>query len=156
MTTPLQPKQFGAVPEQLPLFMTPREIMGRYQPFDGDRKEDLHGYESAEDYAEGGLIETDEQVWDRKLNESMRWKKSGGGDKAGLYDQTLHQSVRADGVEHPVWLSENPGSSGKPQVAGGHHRIAAAHHIAPDGLVPVLHAKTVGDAMRSKEGYGYR
>ena len=221
--------------EQLKLLMTPREIMSKYQPLDGDRMEkNEHGYyehvrggmgdtsgtfrshntrgdsnytrsgdtTSPYKYNPGG--ETDEELWSRKLEESrmpkadylraiggseyVREKEPGYtdaqehvGDRDGYpeyhtggtntydealesfdnrvakeydnrvhdyysYDNTLHSKIKSEGVQNPVHLGQTKGMHGKPQIVGGHHRIAASMDIAPDNLIPVLHAKDIKEA----------
>jgi hypothetical protein len=46
------------------------------------------------------------------------------------------------------------GLSGKPEVAGGHHRIAIMHDIQPDRLLPVVHHEKFKDA-RNDPVYKY-
>jgi hypothetical protein len=70
----------------------------------------------------------DKEVMGQKLDESRA---------SGLYN-----SIKASGVTHPVYLSDRgrfasadlgPGFA----VSDGHHRIASAHDIDPNMLVPV-------------------
>ena len=72
--------------------------------------------------------DVDKKVMDIKLSESRA---------SGLYD-----SIKANGVSKPVYLSDRgkfasadlgPGFA----VGDGHHRIASAHDIDPNMLVPV-------------------
>lgn len=157
--------------------------------------------------------ETDQDVWDRKLEESqihpedyadMRGEEAayskdymedtgslrnrasypktsdftGTGATDDLYEDrfeykglkqmdyeydknsmSLHDSIRHSGVEYPVHLGSQFGSSGKTEVVGGHHRIAAALDIAPDHPIPVLHHNSISDARsksNSDAGFGYR
>jgi hypothetical protein len=88
--------------------------------------------------------------------------------KAGEHDASYHawangpsiyQSVRDEGVQYPVHLGTQFGTSGKPQVTGGHHRIAAALDARPHDYIPVLHNE--GGIREAKEssgssGYKYR
>jgi hypothetical protein len=72
---------------------------------------------------------------------------------------TLYDSIREEGVQFPVHLGSQFGSSGKPEVVGGHHRVAAALDIAPDQPIPVLHHNDLSDARSDsnrKAGFGYR
>ena len=46
-------------------------------------------------------------------------------------------------MEHPVHLGTQFGSQGKPQIVGGHHRIAAALETRPDDLIPVVHHEDI-------------
>ena len=63
------------------------------------------------------------------------------------YGPSLYESLQASGgPDSPVHLGTKHGSMGKPQVVGGHHRIAAMAHINPDQLIPVLHHENLHDA----------
>ena len=67
---------------------------------------------------------------------------------------SLYESIQEGGVQHPVHLGTQFGSQGKPQIVGGHHRIAAALETRPDDLIPVLHHEDIYDAKASR-GYKY-
>ena len=230
-------------PEQLKMFMTPREIVNKYQVLDADRQE-YHGEDARNyqrtgreertggvgtgnmwdpgniHYAEGGsgdfirqpIQETDEQVFARK-NEEAQYDAEYYGEMRGhaltghtrdfdsnredllerssaprmpsqesssAWDswqmkvdsyvnrkqdqhyqrqaeepESLHESIAQGGVQHPVHLGTQFGSQGKPQIVGGHHRIAAALDTRPDDLIPVIHHEDIYDAKQSK-GYKYR
>lgn len=107
--------------DQLQMFMTPKEIMSKWEPLTGDMYED----------------ESVSEFWDRKVDESK-------DDDDGYYEQptsdgTLHESISREGVKKPVhlgWDDNRPD-----QILGGHHRIAAAMDTAPDSVIPVLHHK---------------
>lgn len=74
--------------------------------------------------------ETDEQVYDRKRGEA---------DRTGLT-----KSIKQRGVEMPVMLStETTGIYGKPNIAGGHHRVAVMANLNPDQLMPVMPVNNV-------------
>lgn len=101
--------------EQLPMFMPARDLMDPAQV-------------------------TPEQVvrdsgWGRKLTEAkqpMAFRIT--GRKTG---PSLHDSIRQHGIVWPVELKSGP--TGPPRINEGHHRIAVAHDIHPDYLVPVQH-----------------
>src|SRR5262245_52200758 len=63
-------------------------------------------------------------------------------------EPSIHESVRSEGVQHPVWLATGQFSktTGKPEILGGHHRIAAAYETAPDRYIPVTHAENIWTA----------
>jgi len=104
-------------PDQLRLFMTARELREQFDPNWGDFHND----------------EDSEKVWARKLNASK---------KNGLYDD-----VKDIGVRVPVTITDNPDDSDyKPEVKGGHHRIAAAYEINPDMEIPVNYADSIEEA----------
>lgn len=72
-------------------------------------------------------------------------------------EQSLYDSVARDGVQKPVSLAhEQFGSLGKPEIVGGHHRLASQNNIDPDALVPVLHHKTIQDARSVSTTKGYK
>jgi hypothetical protein len=147
--------------EQLPMFMSAKEIQTKYQPLDADRlggpeDEDAHpnttwsssGGNNPTQYNKRGdvrrsfggsklydrypKLETDQELWNRKAEE------------AGEYG--LHEEIMEHGVQKPVSLGQQFGNSGKPQVVGGHHRIAVMGEESPDELMPVLHFKSFGQA----------
>lgn len=98
--------------EQLAMFMTPKEIMNR-----GAHRSELDDYHDEKD------------MWATKLDESHDW------DHHGLHDShNLHQDIANNGVQKPVTLSLENG-----KLTDGYHRIAAAHDIDPNMLVPVEH-----------------
>jgi hypothetical protein len=99
-------------PQQLKMFMTPEEIKGSYSPIDNDR-----GFRMKSGY------DSDETVWANK--------------RADIAGTPFEASVQSHGVEHPVPLTGKPSRvTGKPMIAGGHHRIEAAK---PGSLIPVEH-----------------
>jgi hypothetical protein len=65
----------------------------------------------------------DKEVMGRKLKDAR---------SSGLYD-----SIKASGVSRPVYVTNNK-KFGQ-TVGDGHHRIAAAHDIDPNMLIPVEH-----------------
>ena len=108
--------------QQLPMFMSAREIKSRYSPWPGD-------FEEHED----GSAESPREVWDRKYNESL--------------DFGLHRSVLKDGVKHPVALQAG---GADPLIMGGHHRIEVMSRNRPDALMPVEHFEDFWDAQKSQ------
>lgn len=66
----------------------------------------------------------DKKVMDHKLSESRA---------SGLYD-----SIKANGVSKPVYVSSN--SRYSQAIPDGHHRIASANDIDPNMLIPVEHS----------------
>lgn len=115
-------------PDQLKLFMTARELREQYWPnFEDIQHADRHVGTGSDD-------DVVNSVWDRKLKES---KESG-----------LYEDIKDLGVRIPVTVEDNPwpGAPSKPQVYGGHHRIAAAYDINPDMLIPVNYDEDIEDA----------
>jgi hypothetical protein len=69
---------------------------------------------------------------------------------------SMYDSIAEKGVLGPIRLGRQLGEEGKPQIVGGHHRLAAATDIDPDRLVPVLHDESIWDAQHPpKRGYPY-
>jgi hypothetical protein len=76
-------------------------------------------------------------ISDKKLDKQIMGQKLKESRRSGLYD-----SIRASGVTNPIHLQDTeyfasadlgPGYA----VSDGHHRIASAHNIDPNMLVPV-------------------
>jgi hypothetical protein len=124
---------------QLPMFMTAREIRNQYQPLDGDRDDVYrHG-----EYT--GRRENEEELFDRKYDEA----ENSTYDDEG---QTLKESILTHGVKNPVSLQadmEFTGSDSKPEILGGHHRVAVMHEHRRDDLMPVEHFDNIYLAQRS-------
>ena len=120
--------------KQLPMFMSAREIRSQYQALDGDRETDSDGWR-----------ESDDDLFDRKYEESYATKHLNG--------DYLADHIAEHGVENPVSLQADPlntGSFDKPEILGGHHRIAVMETSRPDDLMPVEHYHSVGEARKSK------
>lgn len=208
---------------QRAMFMTPREIHKRWEPLYGDRH-DAYGMTDAgtetralqphvTHQTAGGsryqsdYVETDEELWGRKLDESMMPKRDYGMDVHGMgsantddfinqldlttnypayesghtatfderaeswaerkaeqwraeQDDSLYDSIAREGVRSPVRLGESHkhwgGQTPKPQIVGGHHRLAAATDIDEDALIPVLHHEDIAEARSGRTQMGYR
>jgi hypothetical protein len=100
--------------------------------------------------------EPSDSAWDRHYEREAAWNQR-REDQHGNYGQSLYDSIREEGVKGPIRLGQEIGSMGKPQIVGGHHRLAAATEAAPNRLVPVLHDKNIWSArdQASKGGYPY-
>jgi hypothetical protein len=134
-------------PDQLQLLMTPGEIKSRYQPLDADRAQRQgpipRGGEATQrprrtdmgynDAITGGYrrrmkdfrAEPAAETWARKAGEA--------------HESGLVESVRQHGVVYPVTLGDVVGQEGKPQITGGHHRVAAAEEAGGEQYIPVIH-----------------
>ena len=115
----LNPQQFG---EQLDMFKPAREIVEGMHT--GDFENNLG---DSSNFAK-------HWGWQAKLDEAKtdRFYHTYAG-KESLYD-----SVGRQGIKQPVAIrhwADRPG----PQLANGHHRVAAAYDQNPDMLVPVVH-----------------
>ena len=71
--------------------------------------------------------------------------------------ESLYQHLqRTGGPEAPVHLSFQVGDEGKPEVVGGHHRIAAMAHMNPDQLIPVVHHASFWAAQSPESNKAYK
>lgn len=142
---------------QLPMFMSAREIREGWQALDGDRlggalRRKRFSLTSGESTGSHGSPETDDQLYARKLAEAHDPSRGPG-------TQSLVEHLRAvGGVSEPIHLldptSKRRGALGRPEVLGGHHRIAAMSEIDPDALMPVLFHSGPREAKRGG-GYPY-
>jgi hypothetical protein len=81
---------------------------------------------------------------DNSRTTARRYRELVGG--GSLRDAIIH----GGGVHSPINLMETKGELGKPQVAGGHHRVAVMLNERPDELMPVLHNEDFGQARANK------
>jgi hypothetical protein len=103
--------------EQLKMFMTPKEIRYRYEA-------------QPEEYEDHEL--SHEEVMYRKLHESKKIKQTGGLPDRQFVKDSLYHSVKKEGVKTPIQLNPKQNT-----IYDGHHRLAAATHLAPNNLIPV-------------------
>jgi hypothetical protein len=85
---------------------------------------------------------------------------SGSSSQPGFRKEevSLAEAIRTEGVKSPIRLGMQFGSEGKPQIVGGHHRLAVASSDRPNDYLPVLHDTDIESARSSKNrqaGYGY-
>jgi hypothetical protein len=122
---------------QLPLFMTPNEILATHRPSEGDRlvkhepgRPQLLGSVRNHDCTTSGCrMETDDELYDRKLKESNL-----------LHSPPLPESIAQEGVKTPVMLyryKNHLSGMSIDYIGNGHHRVASAHSVKPDSLIPV-------------------
>jgi hypothetical protein len=100
-------------------------------------------------------LETEDQLWERKLKESQNkhWNVS-RGHKTLWEGQGLHESIAAEGVRTPVRILNHDDDN--VTVLQGHHRIVAANDVDPEMLIPVVHYgedEDMGRAMHSKDPF---
>lgn len=155
---------------QLPLMMTAREIRHHYRALDGDR-EDAY---TENDYRP----ETDDELYERKLYEAQDYPSEYGHDATGsqstnhrgsddeLYDmpeqKTVYERLADSNFEvknpislqfrdkaRPGWDSVKEKEDPRPEVLGGHHRIAVMSEYAPNKLMPVNHEEDIWSARKS-------
>lgn len=68
--------------------------------------------------------------WGRTLQEAKQPRDGSGRS-------SLHAHIKARGISSPVTLRDN--HLGTQTITNGHHRVAVAHDISPNYLVPVEH-----------------
>jgi hypothetical protein len=141
----------------MPMFMTGPEIKTHFAPFEGDKKViDLPDNEKATVYDNGFREENDQELWDRKLSEAKMTGRQRYGEMAfhmgavprGISPKSSMESVaKTKGIPGFVSL-ETQAEKGKPQILGGHHRIALAAAQFKDHIFPVKYYKNVEQAQR--------
>jgi len=148
----------------MPMFMTGGEIKEHYAPNEGDRNPKPDNiFES----------ENDHEVWARKLKEAKMtgverygkerferdrggaWRSLAGPQLAaqGIRPESSIESVsKAKGAPQGTVAVETmtKGTNRKPQVLGGHHRIALAAEQFKEHLFPVKHHGSIDEAMRDR------
>lgn len=95
----------------------------------------------------------------RKLNEAQTGNRWAGSHAytMGEGETSLYDDIAANGVKNAVTLDATHHWSGrdKPLVTDGNHRIAAAHAIDPEMMVPVRYNHTqFGPHPWEVTGYG--
>lgn len=75
-------------------------------------------------------------------------------------NNSLYNQIAREGVKKPISLNDPGnymrfGDSGKPQVAGGHHRLASQFDQDPEKLMPVLHWSGGTNEAKKSEYYKY-
>lgn len=110
---------------QLPMFMTARELRHETTPGDFVARK-------------FGVPQSVEDMWDRKTRESESPRNDYWNDS----NESLAALIRREGVKEPVWLTHERGMP-RPTLSDGHHRVAAAHRINPNSLLPVEHSEGV-------------
>jgi hypothetical protein len=95
-------------PKQLKLFMTARELM------DMPAGDDLEQWRP---------MSQNEDLFHEKLGESM--------------DTRLYDSVKSHGVQKPVNIDFFSRDHDNTVISDGHHRIATAHSINPNMIIPI-------------------
>jgi hypothetical protein len=127
--------------EQLAMYKTPKEIITDYNPLRGD----MHGGETPKD------------TWERKAKEGTKGLSGNSRNLAFSegHPDTLANSIRREGVQNPVTLQPKDLTYGyRPEVFGGHHRIATASKIDPNMLIPVEYADTFTQASTNQRKQG--
>ena len=123
--------------QQLQMFMPAKHLI-ELPFFEPDREMVYHYDDAGEDEEEYDYEETDDEFWDRKLDESY----------GNLY-QSLHDDIKESGqVKVPVKLTiEDTNLGTLSRVRQGHHRVAASVDINPEMEVPVRYVNDWGQAM---------
>ena len=133
------------------MFHSAREIMTGWRAHEGDRR--FVDSTVSAGGKRGFGVETDTQMWDRKLSEAS----NKGYAQVHQYGSTLVEHLSSGGDMSPIPLSHLPNPVDKdtdprPMVAGGQHRIASMMHLNPDQLLPVEHHESILHAKATK-GY---
>jgi hypothetical protein len=156
----LSGSQFGT----LPMFMSAREIKRNYSAFDGDREEREHPHTGAY------YTESTKSLWKRKYDESFDERTANG--YSGTFEpddldfngesttrnrqrietdfndhESLGASILRQGVHKPIFLQTDAGYRQKPEIVGGHHRVAVMAKHKPNELMPVTHEKSIYSAQ---------
>jgi hypothetical protein len=100
-----------------------------------------------------GRSEPSDSAWERHYNREDSWERRRQDSRDG--GESLYDSIAAEGVHGPIRLGSEMGSQGKPEIVGGHHRLAAATEAAPNRLVPVLHDVNIHHAREWAKRGGY-
>jgi hypothetical protein len=138
--------------QQLKMFMSPAEIHASWAPLDGDRmntESESWGSSSSSGSGSGSSSgnfgerghESDDDLWDRKLDEA--------------HEGNLARSIEEHGVKSPIRLGSIRGSMGLPQIVGGHHRLAVQTDLDPHELIPVLHDTDIYSARSGPSAKSY-
>ena len=109
---------------QLPMFMTAQELKTEVTP--GDFKASHYG-----------VPQNVNDMWSKKYRESQT--RPADPFVWDTPDQPrLSKSIKRDGVKNPVdvWHYDD-----EQILADGHHRVATAHAISPNYLIPVEHTE---------------
>ncbi len=106
--------------EQLPMFVSAREIKEQYHPLD---------------YMEH---RTKDEFWQDKLEESKV--------KAEWSKQSTYRSVGREGVKRPVQIYIDP-ATGQKNLGQGHHRVISQYEQGPDELIPATFTNDEGEAI---------
>lgn len=121
-----------------PVYRTAQGIMDEYQGLSGDRKWVPTG--------QGKKVrpETHQEFWDRKYSE--------------IEGTTVARSLDRSGVRNPISLRA-PGARGqtpseRPEILGGHHRVAYMQRHQPNQLLPVRNFNT-GQEAKDQLGNRY-
>jgi len=69
---------------------------------------------------------------------------------------TMVESIINEGVKSPIRLGLRMGSEAKPQMVGGHHRMAVARVHSPDQFAPVLYHEDIYEARSSNTQHSYK
>lgn len=120
---PLRPLNTYQFHDQLPMFMTGREIKENYKPWYGDINPG----------------ETESGLWNRKYREATH---------VDMGPPSLRDDILKNGVKNPISLQFKHlyGNDVPPQVMGGHHRVAVMAQDKPDSLMPVAHYPDITSA----------
>jgi hypothetical protein len=120
---------------------------------------EAQGYADEDEYPEHKLMVGNSSRYSGETYHSARTTTGGGHESSWESEMrytpgnkaTLHEAIGEEGVKSPIRLGQTIGSQGKPEIVGGHHRVASATEHAQYGnwshqFLPVLHYKNIGEA----------
>ena len=164
---------------QLPLMMTAREIRHHYRALDADRIEhydyssgvgETHRDENDDELFERKFEEAHDAPHEYGHMETSPNSTGAQTNMFGDYEaseSSLHERLVNSNFElrNPVSLqfhgkhvwprnqvdpdTGDVASDRRPQILGGHHRVALLEHYAPDKLQPVNHEENIQAAKKS-------
>ena len=146
-----------------PMFMTGPEIKEHFAPLEGDKRTvRLPPNERANRYDHGERKESDAELWDRKLKESKQTGLERHGEinfamgtpqRYGISrESTLAGRANKSGMPGAIHVADRPGyPSDKPQILGGHHRVALSAEQFKDHIFPVKYFKSLPEAKLDKD-----
>lgn len=120
-------------PNQLRMFVPAGEIVKDWNMVDADR-----GWGSRE--------KANEATMDWKLWEA---RQIGETPDVGPTAPSLEDRIRDRGIQKPVistpgqYVDAETGAYSRPTLGNGHHRVAVAHSMDPNMLVPVIHSEGI-------------
>ena len=146
-----------------PMFMTGPEIKEHFAPNERDKRHI--------DDNRNSRLETDDELWSRKLNETKQtgeerfgkdafersgsaWRSLSGPllARQGIGPKTTLESVAKEkGLPGVIHVAEGVGyPSDKQQILGGHHRVALSAAQFPNHIFPVTYSANLNAAKMEK------
>lgn len=121
-------------PYQMKLFYDAHDLMNMRAGDD----EEWDQYDTLSPYNQPRMLKDNPELVQEKRTESK--EQSYFDDDTNTFSEgSLEQSIRNEGVKHPVSIAFLP--TNEPVIWNGHHRIVVAHDIDPDMYVPHTYIK---------------